>query len=368
LNIRVPIVNLSAQHRSLRKRINEAIDRVIENGQFIMGKEIEKLEQDFREYLGVEWAFGCSSGTAALELALMAYSVGPGDEVITTPFTFISTAEVICLRGARPVFVDIEHDSFNIDPTGIEAAVTENTRAVLPVHLYGQSADMDPIMNIAEKKALHVIEDAAQVIGAEYKGRKLGTIGGIGCFSFFPTKNLGCLGDGGLVTVRDVSLAGNLSIMRVHGSARKYKHTLIGTNSRLDAIQAAVIRLKLEFLDEWNDRRARIAASYDEGLEGLPVELPKDLGYGKHTYHQYSIRFMGRDDLRDYLLKQGVQTAVHYPIPLHLQPAFEFLELGEGAYPESERAAREVLCLPIYPEMTEEQIGIVVEAVRSYFK
>jgi len=368
LNIKVPIVNLIAQHSSLRKEINEAINRVIDSSRFIMGGEVEKLEEELRKYLGVEWAFACSSGTAALELALMAYSVGPGDEVITTPFTFISTVEVICLRGASPVFVDIDHDSFNLDPASLESAVTGKTRAIIPVHLYGQSADMDPIMDIAEKKDLAVIEDAAQVLGAEYKGRKLGTIGSVGCFSFFPTKNLGCLGDGGLVTVSDVSRAGDLSKMRLHGSTAKYKHALIGTNSRLDAIQAAVIRLKLEFLDDWNNRRARIASLYNEELKDLPVELPKDVGYGKHVYHQYSIRYLGRDDLRDFLLKQGVQTAVHYPIPLHLQPAFEFLGLGEGAYPESERAAAEVLCLPVYPEMTDDQVGIVTQALRDYFK
>ncbi len=367
LNIKVPIVNLGAQHRALRKELYEAINRVIDSGQFIMGKEVENLEAELREYLDVEWAFGCASGTDALELALLAYAIGSGDEVITTPFTFISTAEVISLRGARPVFVDIDSDSFNIDPTRIEEAVTGKTKAILPVHLFGQSADMNPIMDIAERHGLAVIEDAAQVLGADYRGTRLGTIGGVGCFSFFPTKNLGCLGDGGLVTVREVTLARNVSMIRNHGSEKKYRHTLLGVNSRLDAIQAAVIRVKLQYLDSWNERRAQIASMYDANLKDLPLELPKDLGYGTHIYHQYSIRFLGRDDLRSHLLERGVQTAIHYPVPLHFQPAFSFLGLTEGSYPNSERAAREVLCLPIYPEMEDEDVGIVIDSIRSYF-
>jgi dTDP-4-amino-4,6-dideoxygalactose transaminase len=366
--MRVPIVNLGAQHRALRKELDEAIGRIIENGQFIMGPEVEALEEDLRKYLGVEWAFGCASGTAALELALMAYSVGPGDEVITTPFTFISTAEVICLRGAHPVFVDIEHDSFNIDSARVGEAVTPKTRALIPVHLYGQAADMDPLMDLAKKKDLVVIEDAAQVLGADYRGKKLGTIGHVGCFSFFPTKNLGCMGDGGLLAVRDVSLSQKISMMRVHGSSKKYQHALIGTNSRLDAIQAAVLRVKLAHLDGWNAKRAKIAALYHEGLHDLPLELPKNMGYGRHIYHQYSVRFIGRDALRDHLSAKGIQSAVHYPIPLHLQPAFAYLGLREGTFPESERAAREVLCLPIYPEMGDDAIAYVIDGIRSYFK
>lgn len=367
MNIKVPIVNLGAQHRKIRNEIDGAIDSVIESSRFIMGEEVDKLEEELRDYLGVEWTFGCASGTGALELALLAYSIEPGDEVVTTPFTFISTAEVISLRGATPVFVDIEQDSFNIDPGRIEDALTERTRAVIPVHLYGQSADMDPILDIARRKDLAVIEDAAQVLGADYKGRKLGTIGDMGCFSFFPTKNLGCLGDGGLIAVRDVDRADVVGKMRVHGSSKKYQHAVIGTNSRLDALQAAVIRVKLRHLDAWNERRTEIASEYDRHLDGLPIELPKNMGYGKHIYHQYSIRFMGRDDLRDHLLSKGVQTAVHYPLPLHLQPAFSFLGYKVGDFPVSERAAKEVLCLPIYPEMGAGEIEIVIEAIRSYF-
>jgi dTDP-4-amino-4,6-dideoxygalactose transaminase len=352
----------------LRNEIDTALGRLIESGQFIMGPEVDALEKELRSYLGVEWVFGCASGTAALELALMAYSIGPGDEVITIPFTFISTAEVICLRGAHPVFVDIDHDSFNMDPAKVGQAVTPRTRALIPVHLYGQAADMDPLMDLAKKKDLKVIEDAAQVLGADYKGAKLGTIGHIGCYSFFPTKNLGCMGDGGLLAVRDVALSGNISMMRVHGSSKKYQHAILGTNSRLDAMQAAILRVKLSHLDDWNTRRATIAAMYREGLGDLPLELPKDMGYGKHIYHQYSIRFMGRDALRDHLSARNIQTAVHYPIPLHLQPAFAFLGMKEGAFPESERAAREVLCLPIYPEMGDGDVAYVIEGIRSYFK
>lgn len=367
LGIKVPIVNLGAQHREIRDEIDEAINRVIESNQFIMGSEVEKLEEDLRKYLKVEWAFGCASGTAALELALLAYSIGNGDEVISTPFTFISTAEVICLRGAKPVFVDIDADSFNMNPDLIEEAVTEKTKAIIPVHLYGQSADMDPILDIAQRYDLAVIEDAAQALGAEYKGVKLGTLGGIGCFSFFPTKNLGCMGDGGLIAVRDVDLAESVSVMRLHGAAKKYRHPILGTNSRLDEIQAAVILVKLKYLDTWNERRAYIASCYNEGLRNLPVELPKDLGYGRHIYHQYSIRFIGRDDLRKHLKSRGIQTAVHYPYPLHFQPVFSFLGMNEGSFPESERAAREVLCLPIYPEMQDEEVEMVIDGISSYF-
>lgn len=368
MSVRVPIVNLGAQHRALRRELDLAIGRLIESGQFIMGKEVEALEEELRRYLAAEWVFGCASGTAALELALLAYAVGPGDEVITTPFTFIATAEVICLRGARPAFVDIEHRSFNMDPAAVEAALSARTKALIPVHLFGQAADMDPLMEIAKKRGLVVIEDAAQVLGAEYKGRKLGTIGHVGCYSFFPTKNLGCMGDGGMLAVRDVSISQTISMMRLHGSSKKYQHALLGTNSRLDAIQAAVLRVKLTHLDAWNERRAEIASLYDDGLADLPIELPEDMRYGRHIYHQYSIRFLGRDALRDHLQSKGIQTAVHYPIPLHLQPAFAFLGMKEGAFPESERAAREVLCLPIYPEMKDDDVSLVIDAIRSYFK
>lgn len=361
--MKVPFIDLVAQYNSIKEEIDDAIRRVLEGGKFILGSEVSAFEEELSKYCGVEYAVGVGSGTDALLLSLMAFGIGRGDEVITTPFTFSATAEVISLLGARPVFVDIDPKTYNIDPTKIEEAITPRTRAIIPVHLYGQPADMDEIMEIARRYDLRVIEDCAQAIGAEYRGRRVGTIGDIGCFSFFPAKNLGAYGDGGACVMKEEGLLAKISSLRVHGAKGKYIHEMIGINSRLDTIQAAILRVKLRHLDGWIARRRKIAALYGRSIQG--ALLPEEAQGTRHVYNQYTIRVKGQERIEEGLKERGVAVAIHYPRPLHLQRAFSYLGYKEGDFPESELASREVISLPIYPELSDERAGLVVNALKE---
>jgi len=370
----VPLLDLTRQYRAIREEIDAAVHRVLALGRFILGPEVEAFEREIAEYLGVKHAIGVASGTDALLLSLKALRVGPGDGVIVPSFTFFATAGVVTNVGATPVFADIDPQTFNISTESVKEILYHPSspitiRAIIPVHLYGQPADMDEITRLAKEYDLYVIEDAAQAIGAEYRGQKVGTIGHLGCFSFFPTKNLGAYGDGGLVVTNDDELAEKVRMLRVHGSKPKYYHHLVGTNSRLDALQAAILRAKLPHLDEWTVARQRIAARYDELLRDVPgVEIPFRAPDRTHIFHQYTIRVLSgrRDALQKHLREKGIGTQVYYPLPLHLQPCFRHLGYKEGDLPESERASREVLSLPMFPELTEEEQDYVVQAVKAF--
>jgi len=364
----IPLVDLKAQYQSIKPEIDAAIQRVIDNTAFIMGEEVAQFEQAFAEYCDVEYAVGVASGTAALFLALLAHGIGPGDEVITTPFTFFATGEAISQVGAKPIFVDIDPVTYNIDPNLIEAAITPDTKAIMPVHLYGQPADMAPINAIAEKYGLIVIEDAAQAHGSRYNGQRAGSLGHSACFSFYPSKNLGCYGDGGAVVTNDPKVAEEVAKLRNHGRVTKYEHDELGYGHRLDGIQAAILRAKLPHLDDWNARRRERAARYDALLADLPVITPEHLPNTEPVYHCYTIRLeedIDRDAVVNHLKSNGVGVGVHYPIPLHLQPAYHFLELEPGAFPVSEYMANHVLSLPIYAELTDEQQDYVVNVLKE---
>ncbi|HLF20101.1 MAG TPA: DegT/DnrJ/EryC1/StrS family aminotransferase, partial [Bacteroidota bacterium] len=330
---------------------------------FILGKEVKDFENEVAAYLGVKYAIGCASGTDALQIAMMALGVGPGDEVITTPFTFVATAETIVLLGAKPVYVDIDPKTYNIDPARIERAITGKTKAIIPVHLYGQSCDMDTIMDISRKHSLFVIEDNAQAIGAEHKGRKLGGIGSLGCISFFPSKNLGAYGDAGMVVTNDGALAEKIRMIIVHGSRVKYKHEILGVNSRLDTLQAAILRVKLRYLDQWIEARRKAAGRYNTLFSGKDVTTPFEVSYGKHVFHQYTIRLKNRNDVEKHLEEKKIPHAVYYPIPLHLQQAFRHVEAAESSFPVTEQAANEVLSLPMHTELTDEQQSYIASSV-----
>jgi dTDP-4-amino-4,6-dideoxygalactose transaminase len=361
------MVDVVGQYRKIRGEIDAAIRKVVESGQFILGKEVGEFECKVAGYLGVNYAVGCASGTDALQVAMMALGIGPGDEVITTPFTFVATTETIVLLGASPVYVDIKPDSFNIDPAAIEAAVTPRTKAIMPVHLYGQSADMDPIMDIARRHRLRVIEDAAQALGASYKEKKVGTFGDIACFSFFPSKNLGGMGDAGMVVTNDPDLWDRMKMIIVHGSKRRYYHEVLGVNSRLDTIQAAVLAVKLQYLDEWNTMRRTFAARYDKLLAGLPVTIPPRSPDCYHIYHQYTLRVPKRDELASFLAERQIPHGIYYPIPLHLQQAFGGMGYGRGSFPLTEKASEEVISLPMHTELTDEQLTYIAGMVRSFY-
>jgi len=375
----VPLLDLNHQHQPLHDEIVQAMSRVVESNAFILGPEVTKLEGQVAEYCETRFAIGVSSGTDALLVSLMAIGLGPGDEVITTPYTFFATVGSITRLGAKPVFVDIDPVTYNIDPAKIEEKITPRTKAIIPVHLYGQCADSEALLNLAEKHDLYVIEDAAQAIGAQYSdGRKAGNMGDLGCFSFFPTKNLGCFGDGGMVVTNHPEMNDRVRMLRVHGSQPKYYHQLIGGNFRLDALQAAVLNVKFPHLEGWNQKRRENAFRYDtlfkeNGLtETQQVQCPKavyaDSGVlNHHTYNQYVIRVADRDALREYLSERGVATEVYYPLPLHLQQCFLYLGHKEGSFPESERAANSTLALPIYPGLEPERQEYVVQQIQSYF-
>jgi dTDP-4-amino-4,6-dideoxygalactose transaminase len=371
MELSFPFLDLRAQFATIGDEVMQAVARVMESQQFVLGPEVEALETEIAAFVGVRSAVGCASGSDALLLALLVLNIGPGDEVITTPFTFVATADAVARVGAKPVFVDIEPGTFNIDPGLIGPAVTERTRAVIPVHLFGLAADMDPVLKLAAERRLAVIEDAAQAIGARYKGAPVGTLGTLGCFSFFPSKNLGGAGDGGMVTTNDLELADGLGIIRVHGSRKKYYSEMLGTNSRLDAIQAAILRVKLKHLDSWAKARQRNADRYrafcsERGLNEF-LTLPSVPADRSHVYNQFTVRSKQRDQLKEFLRSRGIPAEIYYPHPLHLQPAFSYLGYKGGQFPHSEAASREVLSLPIYPELKEDQQAQVVRAIAEFF-
>lgn len=381
--MRVPSFDLTEQNRLLRDELMPAIEEVVAGGMFILGEEVSSFEKAIAEYCGVKHAIGVANGSDALYIALAACGIGPGDEVITTPFTFFATAGSICRTGATPVFADINLETFNIDPEEIEKKITSRTKAILPVHLYGLPADMDSINDIAKRHNLRVIEDAAQAIGSQYHGRPCGSLGDAGCISFFPTKNLGAFGDAGMVVTNDDKIADLCRVLRVHGARKKYYHDMMGINSRLDALQAKILHLKLKYLDGWIEKRRAIAARYTSRINGrmsldmggalktgASIRLPSEPSGCKHVYHQYTIRVEGpegeRDRLKDYLQAQGIGSTVYYPVPLHLQKVFSHLGYKEGDFPNSETASKTVLSLPMFPEMTQEQIDYVVQSVNNF--
>ncbi len=361
----IPLVDLKAQYATIQEEIDAAIRRVIDKTAFIMGPEVRNFEEAFAAYCEAKHAIGVGSGTAALFLALQACGIGPGDEVITTPFTFMATAEAISQVGARPVFVDIDRDTYNIDPEQIEAAITPRTKAIMPVHLYGQPAEMDEINAIARAHGLWVIEDAAQAHGARYKGRRVGSLGDIACFSFYPSKNLGAYGDGGAVVTNHDDLAARVRLLRDHGRSSKYVHQELGWGLRLDALQAAILGAKLPHLDEWNAARRERARRYAEWLADTEIITPAAAPHVEHVYHCYVIRTPRRDEVHDALRARGIGVGIHYPIPLHRQPAYESLGYAKGAFPISERYSEEVLSLPMYAELTEAQQQEIVSAIRE---
>jgi dTDP-4-amino-4,6-dideoxygalactose transaminase len=359
----IPFVDLRIQYHSIKGEIDAAIVGVLESCQFTLGSEVEKFEDEFAAYTGSTFAIGVNTGTSALHLALLAANVGPGDEVITVPFTFVATVAAIHYTGAKAVFVDIDPRTYTIDPAKIDAAVTPRTKAIIPVHLYGQPADMDPIMVTAKKRGLIVIEDACQAHGAEYKGKRVGSIGDFGCFSFYPGKNLGAYGEGGLVTTQKSEFSRVVRMLRDWGAERKYQHVLKGYNYRLEAVQGAVLRVKLKCLERWTDARRSIAARYDFHFAGSRIITPQAMPYARHVYHIYAIRADRRSRWQEELQAQDIQTGIHYPTPVHLLPAYADLQYREGQFPHSEKAANEVLSLPIFPELTAEQTDTVAHAV-----
>lgn len=366
-----PFLDLKAQFASIKNEVMQALTRVMESQQFILGREVLSFENEMATLVGARSAVSCASGSDALLLALLALGIGSGDEVITTPFTFVATAGAVARTGAKPVFVDIQPETFNIDPNLIEPAITERTRAIIPVHLFGLAADLDAILKMAAQRRLAVIEDAAQAIGAQYHGDLVGSLGTFGCFSFFPSKNLGGAGDGGLVTTNDPGLGDRLRLLRVHGSRQKYHYEILGINSRLDALQAAILRVKLAYLGEWTRARGYNAERYrtmfaEYGLE-KHLKSPQVPGDRLHVYNQFVVRCPERDRLREFLRGRGIPTDIYYPVPLHLEPAFSYLSYKPGRLPQSEAASREVLALPIYPELREEQQTMVVDAIAEFY-
>jgi len=387
----VPLLDLKAQYAGIREEIREAIDRVADSQHFILGPEVEGLEREVAAYSQCDFGIGVSSGTDALLVALMAINLQPNDEVITTPYTFFATAGAISRLNAKTVFVDIDPLTYNIDPARIEGAITERTRAVIPVHLYGQMADTEAIMDVARRHQLHVIEDAAQAIGSEYGGRRAGSIGDIACFSFFPSKNLGGFGDGGMVTTNNAELAKQVKLLRNHGYAPKYYNKVVGGNFRLDAIQAAVLRIKLQYLDSWTEKRQQNAATYRRLFMEAELAIPPELAAVKlgstandfekmsgvvlpfekpnvrHIYNQFVVRCAQRDQLLAHLKERQIGTEIYYPVPMHLQECFAELGYKQGDFQISERAAHETLALPIYPELTEDMMARVVDAISDFY-
>jgi len=361
----VPLVDLKRQYLSIKREIDAAIQEVIDKSAFIMGEKVEQFENDFAAYCGVKYGVGTSSGTTALHLALLACGVTGGDEVITVPYTFIATAEAISQTGARVIFVDIEDKSYTMDSEKVEKAITKKTKAIIPVHLFGHPADMDKIAKIARKYNLVVIEDACQAHGAEYGGRRVGSLGDIACFSFYPSKNLGAYGDAGMLVTNDTELAERASLLRNHGYTGKYYHQVEGYNYRLDAIQSAVLRVKLRHLEEWTEKRRRNAKLYDELLEGSQVGTPIEMEYAKHVYHLYVVKVKNRDKLYLKLKENGISVAVHYPLPLHLQEAYRYLGYKKGDFPVSEACSESLLSLPMFPELTQEEIKRIVGIIKT---
>jgi dTDP-4-amino-4,6-dideoxygalactose transaminase len=364
--MRIPLVDLRAQYSSIQAEVNATIQRVLDHAGFILGPEVTDFEQAFARYIGSAGAVGVASGTAALHLALVACGVGRGDEVITSPFTFFATAEAISHTGAKPVFVDIDPSTFNLDPNLVERAINVRTRAIVPVHLYGQSACLGPLLEIARRHRIRLIEDAAQAHGTEYNGKRCGSIGDLGCFSFYPGKNLGAYGDAGAVTGNDEDLLAKVRRLRDHGRISKYEHEEVGFGERLDALQAAILKLKLPYLEGWNEARRRHARFYSELLGDSEIITPTESKCARHVYHLYVIRTPRRDGLINHLKSRGIDPGIHYPVPLHRQPAYLNAGYRDSHLPETERAAKEVLSLPMYPELTDAQMQYVVEEIKDF--
>jgi len=368
--MQIPLLNLKKQYLDIKKEIDTAIRNVLERSSFILGENVKSLEKELADFCGVRYAVGVGSGTDALELSLRALKIEKDDEVITTPFTFIATSEAICRVGAKPVFADIDLESYNIDCEAIRKKITKKTKAIIPVHLYGSSCNMDELTEIADEYNLKIIEDCCQAIGSQYKDRKVGSFGNLGCFSFFPSKNLGAYGDGGMVVTNDEEIAKEVKVLRVHGTIDKYNHLVEGCNSRLDELQAAILRVKLKHLNEWNETRHRKASVYNNRFMksslGNKIILPKEQLNAKHTYHLFVIRVDSRDKLRDFLSSNGVQTGIHYPIPLHLQKVYKKLGFKKGDFPNSELAADEIVSLPICPYITDDEIFYITDLISKF--
>jgi dTDP-4-amino-4,6-dideoxygalactose transaminase len=364
----IPYFDLPAQLRGIRKELDAAIARTIDNCSFCLGPDVAEFEKDFAKFCGVEHAVGFNSGTSALHVALLLAGVGPGDEVITTPFTFIATSWAVSYAGAKPVYVDIDDATCNIDVKLVERAITPRTKALLPVHLYGQPCDLDPLLEIARKHKVPLIEDACQAHGAKYKGKTVGTLGVSACFSFYPGKNLGACGEGGALVTNDGKLAARAKSLREHGSTQRYYHDEIGFNYRMEGFQAAVLGVKLPHLAKWTERRRAIAKIYSELLSETPLQLPREGAHAEGVWHVYAVRHARREELKRHLEANGVGAAIHYPIPLHLQKAYASLGHKPGDFPAAEKAAREVLSLPIYPELTDKQVQRVTDVVKEFFR
>lgn len=364
----IPLVDLKAQYRTIRSEINFAIKKVLNSTNFILGDEVEEFEIKFARYTDVKYAVSVASGMSALELGMRALGIGPEDEVVTPVNSFIASSSAISFAGANPVFVDCDEKSFNIDPKKIEQKITKKTKAIMPVHLYGHPADLDQILAIAKKHKLMVIEDACQAHGASYHGKKVGSIGIFGAFSFYPGKNLGAYGDGGIITTNNLGLAEKIKRMRNCGQSQKYYHKILGWNSRLDTIQAAILLVKLKHLNNWNRTRLKIAKEYNRLLQNTPAILPEISTDSSHIFHLYVIRVKNRNKLADYLRSKGISTGIHYPIPIHLQKAYKHLNHQKGDFPITEKLAEEILSLPIYPEMTQNDIAYITETIKRFFK
>ena len=364
----IKMVDLHRQYLSIRDEIDAAIQTVVRSSEFILGPAVHEFEEQLCRYLGAKYAVGCASGTDALQIAMMALDIGPGDEVITSPFAFAATAEAIVLRGARPVFVDIDPETYNIDVSQIADRITRRTRAIIPVHLYGQPVDLNPILSLAWDKGVHIIEDAAQAIGAQYDSRFLGTLGDFACLSFYPSKNLGAYGDAGAILTNDSVLAQKCRMITDHGSSVKYRHEILGLNSRLDSLQAAILSVKLNHLENWTESRIRIAHRYNEGLRGLDLITPHCAPLRRHVYQQYSIRTPKRDDLAAFLKNKDIGYGIHYPLALHQQPAFKEITGQAERFPVAETVAKEILCLPIFPELQDTEVDTVINSIHEFFK
>jgi dTDP-4-amino-4,6-dideoxygalactose transaminase len=362
----IPFLDLKAQYLSIKNEIDDAIARVLESCHFVLGEEVESFEREFASYCGTQYALGVNSGTSALHLALLAGGIKPGDEVITVSFTFVATAAAICYAGARPVFVDVAEGSYTMDPAQIERAITSRTKAIIPVHLYGQCADMEPILEIARRHQLLVIEDAAQAHGAEYKGRPAGSFGDLACFSFYPGKNLGAVGEGGAVATNNSDYVEKIKVLRDQGQSRKYHHEVVGYNYRLEGIQGAVLRVKLRHLDAWNAARREHASTYRKLLRDAGVRLLEEKTYGKPVYHIFPVFSAARDRLQQHLTSNAIATGIHYPIPVHMQPAFSDQGNTNGSLPQSERASKETLSLPMFAELSDDAISSIACAVCEF--
>jgi dTDP-4-amino-4,6-dideoxygalactose transaminase len=364
----IPYLDLPAQLRPLRKELDAVIAKTLDNCSFCLGPDVAQFEKDFAKFCGAKHAVGFNSGTSALHVALLLLNIKPGDEVITTPHTFVATSWAISYVGARPVYVDIDDHTFNLDPKLIERAITPRTKAVMPVHLYGHPFDIDPILEICKKHKLPLVEDAAQAHGAKYRGRVIGTFGAVSCFSFYPGKNLGACGEGGALVTDDDAFAARARSLREHGSTQRYYHDEVGFNYRMEGIQGAVLGVKLPHLDKWTQERRRVAKRYNELLADTPLQLPREADYAESVYHLYVVRHPRRDDLKKHLEAQKIGCALHYPLPLHLQKCYASLGYHAGDFPVTEKAARECLSLPIYPELTDDQIQRVAAAIKDFFK